>query len=130
MGLHGAGTPPYPRNDPFHIRRKLQQNPWGGQKTWDVRSQRELRQEMYNARRAAAEEKAAAEAAKYRNSLAQPQQGEARGGGSEYAVLVTLGALAKIALQEISFMVLKRLLAETELLVAWLSEGGFHASWP
>jgi transglutaminase-like putative cysteine protease len=130
LGLRGAGTPPLDRNNPFLIKRKMQQNPWGGQKSWDARTEREIRQEIYETRRAAAEEKAAAEAAKYRNNLAPPQQGEARGGGSEYAVLLTIGTLGKIAFHAISIVMLTKLFEEIELLCSWLAEGGFQAGWP
>jgi hypothetical protein len=130
VGLPGAGTPPLDRNNPFLIKRKMQQNPFGGQKTWDARSESEIRREIYEARRADAERKAAAEAAKYRNNLAQPQQTQARGGGSEYAVLVVLGALGKIALNVLSYVVLEKSFEEIELLVSWLADGGFNAGWP
>lgn len=133
-GLLGSRTPPLDRNNPFRINKKLQQNPFGGQKTWDARSPEERlleqRRKIYEAKRAEAEEKAFAEAAKYRNSLAQPQQAQARGGGSEYAVLLTIGTVAKIALHVLSYFLLMKLFEQIELLASWLADGGFQAAWP
>jgi transglutaminase-like putative cysteine protease len=129
-GLRGSGTPPIDRNNPFLIKKKMQQNPWGGQKEWDVRSEREIWQEEYDARMAKLEQKAQAQAAEYRNSLAKPQQTQTRGGGVEYAVLLTIGALAKIAVDVLAFFTLVKLFEQIELFVYWIAAGGFQAEWP
>ena len=129
-GLRGSRTPPIDRNNPFLIKRKIQQNPWGGQKVHDLRSKEEIREELYKLRRAEAEEKATAEAANYKNSLAQPQQAQGRGGGSEYAVLVTIGTVVHVALKVLSYFLLMKLFEQIELVVSWLADGALKAAWP
>ena len=102
LGLRGSGTPPLDRNNPFVIKKKMQQNPFGGQKSWNAQPAEEIREKRYLARQAKAQAKADVEAAEYRNRLAQPKQAEARGGGSEYAVLLVIGAVAKIGVSVMS----------------------------
>lgn len=56
------------------------------------------------------------------NNLA-PKQG---GGGMEYAVLLVIGTIEAIAYHILSQMLLDKLYAETELLIAWLEAGGLR----
>jgi hypothetical protein len=131
-GLRGAGTPPINPKDLFVIKHKIQQNPWGGQNTIDLRPKKEIFQESYDARMARLQKAATEKAAEFnKNKLAQPQQAPARGGGSEYGVLVAaISVVGKIALNVLSYYLVLKLFEQVELVVSWLADGGFSAAWP
>ena len=133
--LHGSGTPPLDRDNPFVIRKKMQQHGFGEQERYDIRSAeqraKEARYQKGAIRDAEIRAKAEAEAAKYRNNLAQPQQSGGQGGGSEYGVLVrAVTVIGGIGMKILSFFTYMKLCEEIELFVLWIADGGFQAPWP
>jgi len=121
LGLNGGQTGPYTRamvRNPFTIVKKVQQNPMGGQKMHDLTP----RAEKVATRNQSFHDEIAKRNADNPNRFSEPQQ---RGGGIEYAVVLIVGVIAKVAVWAMSAYLLVKLLDEIDELVKWLASGGF-----
>ncbi|MEO5894340.1 MAG: hypothetical protein ABIS06_01420 [Vicinamibacterales bacterium] len=123
-GLNSGYGPKLVAKNPLYVRPTPQQNPYGGQKTYDLRDPTEKGKEAYDARRAGQVERATKEAEQYNKGLSEPKP-QPKGGGNEYGVLVTvvtvLGGIAFKILGVVSWIMIT---AGIEELIFQMASGG------
>lgn len=124
LGLNAGYAPRYVPKNPLRVEPTPQQNPFGGQKVYDLTDPAEKARNAYEARRAKQLEKAAREAEQYNKGLSEPKP-QPKGGGNEEGVLLTVvTVVAGVAVKIVGIVSWILITAGIEELIFQMANGG------